>query len=223
MDELIAALTGQTWRNGEQAHDLVSAALEIGLPEPRLDELAAALLDADVWDAYRTLVDAQLAEAKGCTAEALSRYLSIVDAAVLGPAIRGTVRVGAARCLLAADQRTKAIAQVQAAEPLLAGWQGWRVDQLDRVRAQLGMTTAGPTALTPREREVAVLISDGLTNTELARRLYISPKTAAVHVSNILRKLGVSSRTEVAGHVGLGVPAHSEAEVAGHGPGEPVR
>jgi DNA-binding NarL/FixJ family response regulator len=56
---------------------------------------------------------------------------------------------------------------------------------------------SGPGALTPREREVAVLVADGLTNTELARRLYISPKTAAVHVSNILHKLGVSSRTEV--------------------------
>ncbi len=51
--------------------------------------------------------------------------------------------------------------------------------------------------LTPREREVALLIADGLTNAELARRLYISPRTAAVHVSGILRKLGVSSRTEV--------------------------
>jgi DNA-binding CsgD family transcriptional regulator len=44
---------------------------------------------------------------------------------------------------------------------------------------------------------VALLISDGLTNAELARRLYISPKMAAVHVGNILRKLGVSSRTDV--------------------------
>ncbi|NUT33186.1 MAG: response regulator transcription factor, partial [Hamadaea sp.] len=52
---------------------------------------------------------------------------------------------------------------------------------------------------TPREREVALLVAEGLTNAELARRLYISPKTAAVHVSSILHKLGVSSRTEVAG------------------------
>jgi hypothetical protein len=38
----------------------------------------------------------------------------------------------------------------------------------------------------------------GLTNSQLAERLYISPRTAAVHVSNILAKLGMSSRTEVA-------------------------
>ncbi len=44
---------------------------------------------------------------------------------------------------------------------------------------------------------MALLVAEGLTNAELARRLYISPKTAAVHVSNILRKLEVSSRTEV--------------------------
>jgi DNA-binding CsgD family transcriptional regulator len=209
LDELIAALAGETWRSGEQAHDLISAALEIGLPAHRLDQMAAALLDADVWDAYRTLVDAQLAEARGQHAEALAGYVSTAEAHILGPATRGTVRVGAARCLLAGDRREEATAQVEAAAPLLAEWRGWRVAQLAQVRAQLGMApvdappaVTGPSALTPREREVAVLISDGLTNTELARRLYISPKTAAVHVSNILRKLGVSSRTEVGDLVG---------------------
>lgn len=207
LDELIAALAEQTWRSGEQAHDLISAALEIGVPAHRLDQMAAALLDADVWDAYRTLVDAQLAEARGRYTEALAGYLSIAEAHILGPATRGTVRVGAARCLLTADRREEAAAQVEAAASLLAEWPGWRAAQLAQVRAQLGMApvdappaVTGPAALTPREREVAVLISDGLTNTELSRRLYISPKTAAVHVSNILRKLGVSSRTEV-GHL----------------------
>jgi DNA-binding NarL/FixJ family response regulator len=54
---------------------------------------------------------------------------------------------------------------------------------------------------------VALLIADGLTNLELSRRLYISPKTAAVHVSSILRKLGVGSRTEVATAIGAAVGA----------------
>jgi DNA-binding CsgD family transcriptional regulator len=205
LDQLVEALADQTWRSGEQAHDLISAALELGLPSPRLDEMAELLLDYDVWDAYRTLVEAQLAEAHGRHAEALAGYLSIADAHILNPATRGTVRVGAARCLLAADHRADATAQVEAAAPLLASWGGWRAAQLAQVRAQLGLAPAGapsavtgPAALTPREREVAVLISDGLTNAELARRLYISPRTAAVHVSNILRKLGVASRTDVA-------------------------
>ena len=42
------------------------------------------------------------------------------------------------------------------------------------------------------------LVAEGLSNAELAERLYISPRTAGVHVSNILGKLGVSRRTEAA-------------------------
>ena len=52
--------------------------------------------------------------------------------------------------------------------------------------------------LTDREREVLGLVAEGLTNGEIARRLFISTKTASVHVSNILAKLGVASRTEAA-------------------------
>ncbi|MEV6305535.1 AAA family ATPase [Actinoplanes sp. NPDC051861] len=209
LDDLIAEIALQTWRNSEQAHDLISAALELGLPADRIDLMAATLLDHDERDAYRTLVEAQLAEAHGRHAEALAGYLLLTEPHALGPAVRGTVHVGAARCLLAADRRAEAAAQADEATVLLDGWRGWRVAQLAQVRARLGMAPAdappavsGPAALTPREREVAVLISDGLTNTELARRLFISPKTAAVHVSNILRKLGVSSRTEVGDLVG---------------------
>ena len=68
--------------------------------------------------------------------------------------------------------------------------------------------TDGPVELTPREREVLALVAEGLTNAELAERLYISPRTAGVHVSNILAKLGMSSRTEAAAWAvrsGLGV------------------
>jgi DNA-binding NarL/FixJ family response regulator len=58
---------------------------------------------------------------------------------------------------------------------------------------------AGPlAALTSREREVLRLVADGRNNREIAATLFISPKTASVHVSNILAKLEVSSRTQAA-------------------------
>jgi predicted ATPase/DNA-binding CsgD family transcriptional regulator len=50
-------------------------------------------------------------------------------------------------------------------------------------------------ALTRREIEILGLVADGLSNQEIATRLYISPRTTTTHISNILRKLGVSSRT----------------------------
>jgi ATP/maltotriose-dependent transcriptional regulator MalT len=53
-------------------------------------------------------------------------------------------------------------------------------------------------ALTLREREVLTLLAAGRTNPEIAKELFISPKTASVHVSNILAKLGVTSRVEAA-------------------------
>lgn len=49
--------------------------------------------------------------------------------------------------------------------------------------------------LTRREQEILELVADGLSNQEIAARLYISPRTTTTHISNILRKLGVSSRT----------------------------
>jgi DNA-binding CsgD family transcriptional regulator len=54
------------------------------------------------------------------------------------------------------------------------------------------------TALTEREREVLCLVAGGATNCAIAARLFISPKTASVHVSRILAKLNASTRTEAA-------------------------
>jgi NarL family two-component system response regulator LiaR len=50
--------------------------------------------------------------------------------------------------------------------------------------------------LTDREREVLVLMIEGLNNTQIASKLIVSPSTIKSHVSNILAKLGVASRTE---------------------------
>jgi DNA-binding CsgD family transcriptional regulator/tetratricopeptide (TPR) repeat protein len=68
-------------------------------------------------------------------------------------------------------------------------------------RARISLTTdPGPSAathfgLTPRETEVLGLLADGLTNKQIAATLYISDKTAEHHVSRILGKLSVSTRT----------------------------
>ncbi|WP_165362505.1 helix-turn-helix transcriptional regulator [Promicromonospora panici] len=57
---------------------------------------------------------------------------------------------------------------------------------------------SGLDTLTAREQQVLVLVAEGLTNGQIAERLFISAKTASVHVSAILRKLDVSTRTEAA-------------------------
>ena len=73
-----------------------------------------------------------------------------------------------------------------------------------RVSVTAGPETPMPTdklsrfGLTDREREVALLVAEGRSNPEIAKILFISAKTASVHVSNILAKLGASGRVEAA-------------------------
>jgi DNA-binding NarL/FixJ family response regulator len=54
------------------------------------------------------------------------------------------------------------------------------------------------TALTPREREILVLVAQGKSNRDIADTLVISERTARTHVSNVLTKLGLASRTQAA-------------------------
>ncbi|MFL5777594.1 MAG: AAA family ATPase [Chloroflexota bacterium] len=79
-------------------------------------------------------------------------------------------------------------------------------DETARAAGQLGGHAAGngtaaaadPFGLTAREREVLRLVAEGYTNRRIAQSLFISESTAGVHVSNILGKLGVGTRTEAA-------------------------
>jgi DNA-binding NarL/FixJ family response regulator len=57
-----------------------------------------------------------------------------------------------------------------------------------------------PEALTDRETDVLRLLAEGQANKEIARSLHIGEKTVKTHVSNILTKLGVQSRTQAALH-----------------------
>jgi DNA-binding NarL/FixJ family response regulator len=68
--------------------------------------------------------------------------------------------------------------------------------------------------LSKRELEVLTLVAAGRTNGQIAQELFISPKTASVHVTHILDKLGVSSRIEaamIAAHAGIAAPDSGEA------------
>ncbi len=80
-----------------------------------------------------------------------------------------------------------------------------------------------PGLLTPREREVLALLAAGLTNREIARQLFISDKTASVHVTNIKGKLEVRTRVEAAAvalRLGL-APAPSRSGASGSTPPDP--
>jgi DNA-binding NarL/FixJ family response regulator len=67
-----------------------------------------------------------------------------------------------------------------------------------RIGAGGGRPGAVRHGLTPRELEVLALVAAGRSNRQIGEELFISTKTASVHVSNILAKLGVSGRGEAA-------------------------
>jgi DNA-binding NarL/FixJ family response regulator len=68
--------------------------------------------------------------------------------------------------------------------------------------------------LTPREREVALLVAEGRTNAEIGQALVTTPTTAKWHVSQILRKLGLRSRVQLA----VCAQAHAHAAPAPDSP-----
>ena len=107
-----------------------------------------------------------------------------------------------AEALLAAERREEAAAQAREAKavaerlgaaPLLE-----RIDGLIR-RGRLATSPSDgerPSPLTAREQDVLRLLARGRSNRQIGEELFITGKTASVHVSNILAKLGASSRTE---------------------------
>ncbi|MCC9306989.1 AAA family ATPase [Kitasatospora sp. RB6PN24] len=129
--------------------------------------------------------------------------------------------LGAGGALAAAGQRESAGELLrEAAELADRLGDGWLRREIDHVIARVGVARSRPQGpagapmgarveqsepdgaaafhLTPRETDVLRLLTEGRSNRQIAEELFISPKTASVHVSNILAKLEVSGRGEAA-------------------------
>ncbi len=153
---------------------------------------------------------AQVALAEGRAQEAAALGLEAAEKA--GAAYRiesARARVVAGRALAAGGDREGALAELERASAQLAECGALRYrDQAVRELRRLGKPVGrggrrgrgerGLEALSGREREVADLAAERLTNREIAERLVLSEKTVERHMSRIFQKLGVSSRVEVA-------------------------
>lgn len=107
--------------------------------------------------------------------------------------VQGALRAGALSYLMknvSADELAAAIRSAVAGRPTLA-------PEATQVLVQSAAAPPSPgDDLTPREREVLELMVEGLHNNQIAERLVVSRATVKSHVSNVLAKLGVSSRSE---------------------------
>jgi DNA-binding NarL/FixJ family response regulator len=139
-------------------------------------------------------------------AEAARHWADLAD-----PYCLATARVREAEAAAAAGASARAadalreahqLATRLAAEPLITEIEA--VSRRTRLSLEAPVMTVLENAatdqlgLTPREAEVLSLVAAGQTNRQIGEALFVSEKTASVHVSNILRKLGVSSRVDAA-------------------------
>jgi DNA-binding CsgD family transcriptional regulator len=125
-------------------------------------------------------------------------------AATRDPQLAAYAQLRAAEAHAAAGDRAAAAAALAEATRLADGLGAAPLQEAAEAlarRARLVPTAPAdehPYGLTAREREVLELVAAGRSNGQIAQELFISRKTASVHVSNILAKLGVSTRLEAA-------------------------
>ena len=195
---------------------LVDAALDAGdvavaQESSRQIEELAAITGTILHAAHRDLARGKVDLATGDR-----QATELLRSACLGFARAGaTLQACRARIALARSlvDRDRGLAVAEARSALQAFDRMGATAEADRASAflrELGVKgRTGPRdvgVLSRREQEVLRLVAEGLSNSEVAARLFISTKTAGNHVSNILSKLGLRSRTEAAAFALLNVP-----------------
>lgn len=143
-----------------------------------------------LWATERIAADATLA----------GTHIVIVTTFELDDYVAQAIRAGASGFLVKDTEPTELIRAVRVAaagDALLSpGVTRRLLERLESgLRAPQGHTSLEP--LTAREREVLGLVGRGLTNTEIAVRLFLSPLTAKTHVSRIMSKLGARDRVQL--------------------------
>jgi len=133
-----------------------------------------------------------------CPRTAVVALTAYHDAAL----VHDLLSAGAAGYLLKTAELEEVVGAVRAAASGIRPLADEAVQAL--AGAPAGMTDPAPCTppgleeLTLREREVLALVGEGLTNREIARRLFVSEKTVRNHLGAVIRKLGLSDRTQVA-------------------------
>lgn len=224
----VEAEAAERARDLGDADELAAAQLRAELMAARTEAAAEAIGGRPLECAYGLAAAAHLARARGdCDAGARADAAASAWEALSRPYQAAQMRLREAEAYAAAGEREAAGAaaakSLAAAERLGSQWLAAEVaGMITRARLPTGAPGEGggrdgdgrdgagagdgtgrakdddPFGLTPRERQVLAALAEGATNREIAASLYMAEKTASVHVSRILSKLGVRSRTEAA-------------------------
>jgi DNA-binding NarL/FixJ family response regulator len=196
-------------RRDDEASALVRSRADALLERARLAAESAWAVEA----AQLATAEAEYARATRADSAALWAEAAEDWEALQRPYASSYTRWREAEALMAAGDRDGATrAATEALESARRLGSAWLVDEIEslaaRARLQLGADERpaaapveepdDPFGLTARERDVLALVAAGATNREIGERLHMAEKTASVHVSRILAKLNVRSRTEAA-------------------------
>lgn len=170
-----------------------------------LEELADAC-EAESVSVLAVLGRARVGAARGERAKAVGHVQDVAAAIDAGqyPLLAASLQLELAR-MQSGDEPAAAAVAAETALALYGAAEAPEAETAARILRQLGSpvpaSKQAPTALdvlTPRERDVLACLADGLSNPQIAERLYITAKTAEHHVSNILGKLSLKNRSEAA-------------------------